>query len=263
MPAPAQGGLLDSAADLVQRLAAKFDDVKCVESRGRLVEMVVDGVGVAAERVQGGDLHPGAELPAAACQPVPEHLPGAPRDQVQEPGAGASVLVTAQIHHPGEHRGALVSRAVRGVVPHVLINAEGGDAVEAGLVASQLGQARLDHPPERVPGDTELAGQAFDGGVGAADPRCLHRVLHRGNQRLLICVVDRCQVPATCCASIAGGCKRGDFVVERHITVAAIGIACKTIAANEQRQFEFVAKFVEAESERQREAIDKIVTPQR
>jgi len=32
---------------------------------------------------------------------------------------------------------------------------------------------------------------------------------------------------------------------------------------NEQRQFEFVAKFVEAESERQREAIDKIVTPQR
>ena len=40
-----------------------------------------------------------------------------------------------------------------------------GDAVEAGLVASQLGQARLDHPPERVPGDTELAGQAFDGGV--------------------------------------------------------------------------------------------------
>ena len=34
VPAPAQGGLLDSAADLVQRLAAKFDDVKCVESRG-------------------------------------------------------------------------------------------------------------------------------------------------------------------------------------------------------------------------------------
>ncbi len=32
---------------------------------------------------------------------------------------------------------------------------------------------------------------------------------------------------------------------------------------NEQRQFEFVAKFVEAESERQRDAIDKIVTPQR
>ena len=139
--------------------------MKGIQGGGGLGEVVVDGVGVAAERVQGGDLHPGAERLAAAGEPVPEHLPGAPGDQVQEPGMGASLLVTAQIHHARQHRGALLPHAVRGVMPHVLIDAKGGDAGEAGLIGGQLGQEGFDHPPLRVPGDAQLAGQAFDGGV--------------------------------------------------------------------------------------------------
>ena len=48
--------LLDPAADLVDGLGAELDDMERVEHGGRVFELVVDGVLVAVERVQGRDL---------------------------------------------------------------------------------------------------------------------------------------------------------------------------------------------------------------
>jgi hypothetical protein len=50
-------------------------------------------------------------------------------------------------------------------VPHVLINPEGGDVLEAGLVIGHGLEQRLDRAPHRVPGRAELPGEAPDRGV--------------------------------------------------------------------------------------------------
>jgi hypothetical protein len=61
--------LLDPAADLVDGRRAEFDDVEGVEHRDGVGELVVDGVLVAMERVQRGDLNPLAERVAAVTKP--------------------------------------------------------------------------------------------------------------------------------------------------------------------------------------------------
>jgi len=56
-----EGVLLDPAADLVHGLGGELDDVERVQHRDRLGQLVAQRVGVAAERVQGRDLHPATE----------------------------------------------------------------------------------------------------------------------------------------------------------------------------------------------------------
>ena len=59
--APAQGVLLDAAADLVDDLGAELDDVEGVQHRDGVGQLVAQRVGVAAERVEGGVLDAGGE----------------------------------------------------------------------------------------------------------------------------------------------------------------------------------------------------------
>ena len=73
--AVAVDGLLHSPANLVDGLGAEFDDVERVQHRGRVVELVVDGVLVAVERVECGDLDPGTQRLAAFLEPVAIRLP--------------------------------------------------------------------------------------------------------------------------------------------------------------------------------------------
>jgi len=64
-----EGVLLDAAADLVDGLSAKLDDVEGVQDGGGVGELVVDGVLAPVEGVQGGDLDPLAEaFPRALSQ---------------------------------------------------------------------------------------------------------------------------------------------------------------------------------------------------
>jgi len=73
--AVSEGVLLDPAADLVDDARAELDDVEGVQDGGGVLELVVDGVLVAVERVQGGDLNPAGEGLAAGLQPVPVGAP--------------------------------------------------------------------------------------------------------------------------------------------------------------------------------------------
>src|SRR5664280_1017369 len=86
--------LLDPATDLVDGGGAEFDDVERVEDRDRVLELVVDGVLVTVERVQGRNLNVLAERVAAVLEPGLVGLAGAARDQVQQPGMEVSVPVS-------------------------------------------------------------------------------------------------------------------------------------------------------------------------
>jgi len=92
--AVAEGLLLDTAADLVEGSAAQLHDMKGIKDRDSVVELVVDGVLVTVERVQGGDLDAVAEGGVARLEPFGVGGTRAARDEVEEPGPHASVLVT-------------------------------------------------------------------------------------------------------------------------------------------------------------------------
>jgi hypothetical protein len=62
--------LLDPAAGVLHRFQPEPDHVEGVEDGDRVGELVVDGVGVAAERVQGGDLHAAGEGLATTTKPT-------------------------------------------------------------------------------------------------------------------------------------------------------------------------------------------------
>ncbi len=119
--------LLDPAADLIDRGCVEPDHVEGVEHRDGVVQLVVDGASVAVEWVQGGDLNAFSERVAAVTQPRRVGLTGAARDQVQEPGPEASVLVAGEIDHAGEllrAAAALVDGLGGDVMPDVFVDAQ-------------------------------------------------------------------------------------------------------------------------------------------
>jgi hypothetical protein len=139
-----------------------------VEHRDSVGQLVIDGVLVAVERVQGGDLDALAECVAAVTKPGLVGLPGAARDQIEESGPDASVLIAGEIDHAGEllrAASALVDGAGGDVMPDVLVDAKRGDAGEAGLVVGGGFEHRSYRPPQGFPGAAELAGQSLDRGV--------------------------------------------------------------------------------------------------
>ena len=141
--------------------------MESIQDSGGVGEFVVDGVLVAVERVQGGDLDPSLERRAALVEPCLVHGPGAAGYEVEQPGSDASVLVTGQVDHAGEFlRAALAGTHV---VPQVFVHPEGGHAGEPGLVVGQRRQDGLDRAPHRLPRHPQLTRQPVDGGVLTAD----------------------------------------------------------------------------------------------
>ena len=125
------------------------NDVEGVEDSGRVGEFVVDGVLVAVERVQGGDLHLLLEGVAAGVEPRLVDGARAARHEVEQPRPDVSVLVAGQINHPGQLFGAPVAGA--DVMPHVFVDAQRGDTGEPVLVPSQGSQNRHQRAPHRLP----------------------------------------------------------------------------------------------------------------
>jgi len=95
--AVAEGVLLDAAADLVDDLGAEPDYVEGVEDGDRVGQLVSDGVGVAAERVQRCLLDVSGEPLRLVVQPPLVGGSGPADDGVEQPRVQASVLVTGEI----------------------------------------------------------------------------------------------------------------------------------------------------------------------
>ena len=133
--------LLQPTPDLIHGGRAELHDVERVQDGDGVLELVVDRVLVAVERVQGRDLDAGAEALVALLQPTGVGGPGPAGDQVEQPGAGVSLAVTGKIDHPGEFLGSVAAvgdRPGRHVVPHVLIDtgrsSNGGTEAVNGLI---------------------------------------------------------------------------------------------------------------------------------
>ena len=164
--------LLDAASDLIDRLGAELDHVERVKHRGGVLELLVDGVLVAVERVQGRDLNTGLEVATAFFEPVAVRLPGPARHQVQQPRPRLAVLAGGQVDHPGQQlrpSATVRDRELADVVPHVLIDTEALHPGEPGLVVGHRLQQRPDRGPDRVPRRAQLSSDPADRGVFAAD----------------------------------------------------------------------------------------------
>ena len=156
-----EGVLLNSAADLVDDLGAEPDDVKGVEDRNRVGQLVTDRVGIAPERIQRSLFDAGGEPVGLGLQPALVRGSGASHDGVEKSGVEASVLVTGQIDHD---RHGPIGAHPRGP-PDVLIDSKGLHSGKAfGLSHSSLGFG-LDRGPGGVPGDAEMTGQRRHSGV--------------------------------------------------------------------------------------------------
>ena len=90
--APAsEGVVLDPAADLVDGGGSELDNMERVEDGAGVVEVVIDGVLVSVERVQGGDLHARAEILAAVFEPVAVGFTRSSGNEVKQPGPGTTL----------------------------------------------------------------------------------------------------------------------------------------------------------------------------
>jgi hypothetical protein len=137
--------LLEASTDLVHSLGAELDHVEGVQHGDGVLELVVDGVLVAVKRVQGRDRDVVAEGLAACGEPVGVDLSRPAGDQVQQPGANTSLLVTGQVDHPRQLLRAAATGLDglgRDVVPHMLIDAQTGHfskRVSSAAIASSSG----------------------------------------------------------------------------------------------------------------------------
>lgn len=159
----AERGLLHAATDLVHDLRVELHDVEGVEHRDRVVELVVDGGLVAGERVERRDLHVATEGVTALDQPARVRLRCPAWHQIQQPRPRLALRVAGQVDHAWQL--PRPAPAPVDVVPDVLVDAERGDAVEAGLVRREPLELGLDRPPERLPRGPEPTREPGDRGV--------------------------------------------------------------------------------------------------
>lgn len=124
-------------------------------------QFVLDGIGVASERIQRGDLDTGGEPGSLLLEPVTIGLPQPVRDEVKPAGVDVSVFVAGVVNDAGDHAGA---RELR-VGPNVLVDSGRVNAGKPFGPANPALCLGFDAGPDRPPGNTELVGQGGDGGV--------------------------------------------------------------------------------------------------
>ena len=134
--------LLDPATALVQRIGGQADDVERVHHRDRRWQLLGRGGLEPGEPVHRDHLNGITPRPRPAREPGRERLLGAARSHVEEASRAAAVADRRQIDDDGH-----VLVALPGVPPHVLIDADDLDALEAVRVRDQgpsaLGEDRV------------------------------------------------------------------------------------------------------------------------
>jgi hypothetical protein len=100
--AAAQRVLLHPPTDFIDYLSSEPDHMERVEDRHHVREAVLNRVGVAAERIQGGVVDAIDERLGLVLQPCLVHTSGAAHNRIEQSGVEASGLVTGQINHDGD-----------------------------------------------------------------------------------------------------------------------------------------------------------------
>ncbi len=108
MPSPLQGLVLHAPANFIERGRPQLHDMKRIEHRDRVGQLVADRVRVATERVQCGVLDGHSDLKPFLLEPIGVSGPGPSLDRIEQPGMEFAVLVASQVHH---HRDRLRRRA--------------------------------------------------------------------------------------------------------------------------------------------------------
>jgi hypothetical protein len=158
--------LLDPAPAPVQGVAGQTDDVEGVHHRHRGGELSGGGGLEAGEPVHGDNLETLAPSLRPLGEPGLERLLGAALDHVQQPRGTCLVADRGETDSDGDE---LVAAA--GVAPHVLVDADDCDAIEAGR-GRRSGRAALGPGGVvgGVPGHRQCLGEAGDGKVLADQP---------------------------------------------------------------------------------------------
>ena len=134
-PAPMVKFLLDAPSALIQGVAGQVHDVEGVHDRGCVWEFFGGGAFEPGESIHSDDLDALAPRVGLGGQPGFEHLFGAARDHIQEPGGATAISDGRQVQDDGDE-----FVAVRGVAPHVFIHANDTHPLEPCWIIDQ--QAR-------------------------------------------------------------------------------------------------------------------------
>jgi hypothetical protein len=156
-----EGGLLDAAADVVDRLVGESDGVEVVDDQGGPGEVVLEGFAVSGSGVQGGQADPVAPVFPPFPEPVSQNVSGTAGDHVEDP-------VTVQVDDLGGVGGAAGGG---GVAEPFLIHPDRLHPLEAaGIVDRRVGVIS-DRPIRSMPAHPESSGSPGDGvAVGVDHP---------------------------------------------------------------------------------------------
>ena len=127
--------LLDAPSALIQGVAGQVHDVEGVHDRGCAGEFFGGSALEPGESIHSDDLDTLTPRVGLGGQPGFEHLFGAARDHVQEPGGATAISDGRQVQDDGDE-----FVAVRGVAPHVFIHANDTHPLELCWIIDQ--QAR-------------------------------------------------------------------------------------------------------------------------
>ena len=153
------GFVLDPRAHAVNHARSEFDDKEGVQDHDRFGQLFIDRVGVAAERVKGGDLDSRDESGPSFLEPVAVGLAAAARDQIQRPRPHLALGVSGVVDDSGDHP----ATGKPGMPPHVLVNTQRVDAFKPGRVTVfQGGRGRV-VVPDGVPVHAEVPGNRRNG----------------------------------------------------------------------------------------------------
>ena len=125
--APMVKFLLNAPTTLIQGVASEMYDVEGIHDRGRAGEFFGGSALEPGESIHSDDLDTLTPRVGLGGQPGFDHLFGAARDHVQEPGGATAISDGRQVQDDGD-----TFVAVRGVAPHVFIHADDAHPFQTG-----------------------------------------------------------------------------------------------------------------------------------
>ena len=124
--------LLNASAAFIQGVAGQVHDVEGIHDHGRAGEFFGGSALEPGESIHSDDLDALAPCVGLGGQPGFEHLFGAARDHVQEPGGATAISDGRQVQDDGD-----IFVSVGGVTPYVFIHANDTHAFTPGRIVDQ------------------------------------------------------------------------------------------------------------------------------